>query len=235
MPLTNQKKTPGASWASKLFWSAKLPLHTRVLGKRRIALASFPRSGNTWVRNLIENAIHEKTGSATNDGVMPGKSHGSIIKTHFWDSHKYTRAIHLVRNPYDCFYSFYLWKQSYLGYNGTWEDSLKEDVVGWKSHSDHWIHSKKPTLIIKYEDLHADTFKNLKKILHWLGREVSDDLILKACEASEITNLKKNNPDHAKNHYREGKVGGGISHFSKNDLAFIEINLGNFLSQFGYT
>lgn len=67
----------------------------------RIALASFPRSGNTWVRFLLENATGQPCGSLYRDRVMPRGEDGIAIKTHELDSSRYARAIHLVRNPFD--------------------------------------------------------------------------------------------------------------------------------------
>lgn len=226
-------KIPGASPASKLIWSIKL-LPYRITGRRRIALASFPRSGNSWIRNLIEKSTNLKTGTVTDDGIMPGSSDGVVLKTHFWDSHKYTDGIHIVRNPYDSIHSYYLWKQSYLNYNRGWEASLKEDLKGWHDHTLHWLNSVHPCKTVKYEDLHENTPKYLGDILKWLEIDVTQEVILKACRSSEISNLKKENPEHANNHYREGKIGYGFQHFSDDEKALVKEVVGDLMLEFGY-
>src|SRR5687768_1117494 len=82
-------------------WRLRL-INLRLLGKRRVALASFPRSGNTWFRFLLESATGELTGNTSQHArILPRGNDGLVIKTHQRDSHRYTHGIHLVRNPFD--------------------------------------------------------------------------------------------------------------------------------------
>lgn len=90
---------PSSSVYRRLNWAIKTA-YTRMMGKKRIALASFPRSGNTWLRFMIEEATGKQSGSLYNDKVLPRGGEGIVIKTHELDSYRYTHAIHLVRNPF---------------------------------------------------------------------------------------------------------------------------------------
>lgn len=87
-------------------------------GKRRgiTALASFPGSGNTWVRTLLEKATGVCTGSYacdmslryagfTGEGIQ--SSNVIVVKTHEGKPHwgKFDSAIVLVRNPLDAIVS----------------------------------------------------------------------------------------------------------------------------------
>lgn len=93
-------------------------------GKRRgvVALASFPGSGNTWVRSLLESSTGICTGSYTCDmslryagftGEGIQSSNVVAVKTHDvspnWakdiSSHKFSSGIFLVRNPLDALVS----------------------------------------------------------------------------------------------------------------------------------
>ncbi|MEA5596130.1 hypothetical protein [Rivularia sp. UHCC 0363] len=92
-------------------WKLKTFL-TKLSQNHRIALASFPRSGNTWFRFLIEESTGVKTGSIYDDRVMTRGLEGIVIKTttHQLDSSRYTKAIHIIRNPFDAIESYYSWK-----------------------------------------------------------------------------------------------------------------------------
>lgn len=75
------------------------------------ALASFPGSGNTWLRYLLQQATGILTGSVYKDyGLLksgfPAESIANssvlLVKTHEWGSHvwsKFGKAILLVRDP----------------------------------------------------------------------------------------------------------------------------------------
>jgi hypothetical protein len=75
------------------------------------ALASFPGSGNTWLRYLLQQATGILTGSVYKDyGLLksgfPAESVANssvlLVKTHEWGSHvwnKFDKAILLVRDP----------------------------------------------------------------------------------------------------------------------------------------
>lgn len=79
--------------------------------KHAIALASFPGSGNTWLRYLLQQATGFYTGSVYKDyGLLkngfPAESvsNGSVlvVKTHEWGASarsRFTKAILLVRTP----------------------------------------------------------------------------------------------------------------------------------------
>ena len=49
----------------------------------------------------------KNSGSIYRDRVMPRGDDGVVIKTHALDAHRYTRAVHIVRNPFDAIASYY--------------------------------------------------------------------------------------------------------------------------------
>jgi hypothetical protein len=93
-----------------------------------VALISFPGSGNTWIRGLLEKATGICTGSVYCDGLIwksgsvgEGINSSSVlvVKTHSslqsWVEQKcsnpnsYKAAIFILRNPYDALVSGYKW------------------------------------------------------------------------------------------------------------------------------
>ena len=91
---------------------------------------------------------------------------------------------------------------------------------------------------ISYEDLRRDTFKKFMEILRFVGpNRVSEDLARQAVKFTEFKNMKKmeangefkskilqpgdpSDPDSFK--VREGKVGGYVRHFSKDELCYLD-------------
>jgi len=107
--------------------------------KSRTALASYPRSGNTWVRFLLEKAVGELCGSIYKDRIMPRGGEGIAIKTHALDSDKYDRAILVVRNPFDVIESYFFWKRDVAGKKAEWDENMRTTAAEWREHTKHWL------------------------------------------------------------------------------------------------
>lgn len=162
-----------------------------------VYLASFPRSGNHWVRFLVEEATHIATSSIYRDRDFPHinkmfpwggycTDHGYngecryptkddpvFLKTHYPFLQKKNPdpnpnfTICLIRHPIDAFWSFYLYKG---GNKAAIIDkkSLWEFIQGWKSFYEFW--DKQPdVLFIRYEDLQENTPFYLRTILETAG------------------------------------------------------------------
>jgi len=108
-------------------------------------LASFPGSGNTWTRFLIERSTGWYTGSVAEDkSLYNGGFQGEFEKpdlgtTVVVKAHRYVKsgvgAILLIRNPYEAIMSEFNRKR---GHGHTSHASVKE------FHTDFW-----PTLVVK--------------------------------------------------------------------------------------
>lgn len=97
-------------------------------------LASFPRTGNSWLRSLVEKAIGYGTSSMYCDTRLAFRwecesNNRFLMKTHYphkFDSaaqlavsearsirwRKYDRCIYLVRNPFDAFMSYFMYQRA---------------------------------------------------------------------------------------------------------------------------
>jgi hypothetical protein len=106
----------------------------------RTALASFPRSGNTWLRYLIELATGATSGSVYDDRILPRGREGIVIKTHQCNRSEFDRAIHLVRNPFDAIESYFHWKRDVQGDKAVdWEEHVRAAILEWREHTLHWL------------------------------------------------------------------------------------------------
>ncbi len=108
-------------------------------------------------------------------------------------------------------------------------------------------------LVVRYEDMRADTAGELLRILEFFGCEIAETDVAHALEYASLDNMRKletsndlsssnrrlapkdiNNPDSFK--VRRGKVGGYRDYFTEQELATIEDYISHHLvSGFGYT
>jgi hypothetical protein len=227
----SQKAAGGLAWAMQVAWLKRR-------GLRRMALASFPRSGNTWFRLFLEASTCRTTGNARRDQAaiedpverlvrsereagVEGLEDDIAIKTHGLDSHRYTHAIHLVRSPFDVLDSFYDWKAAG---NWEWKHGPLEwepfvEIVGpmWREHTRHWLDSRCKTYRVRYEDCRLDPVSSFGSLLSWMGVKVSEAELAQAIEATAFNNLKESStgePSVRGKFFRRGQVGRGLDRFS---------------------
>ncbi|HEY0552555.1 MAG TPA: sulfotransferase domain-containing protein [Verrucomicrobiae bacterium] len=202
--------------------------------KLRTALASFPRSGNTWVRFLLEKAVGELCGSIYKDRIMPRGAEGIAIKTHALDSAEYDRAIYIVRNPLDVIESYFFWKKDVARKEVNWADNVRVATAEWRDHAKHWLAAKCPVHRVRYEDLKARPAQELTGILHWLGYETAPEQINTAVAAGNIENMRELNQELGDKFFRRGEVGKSSSSFSPEELAYVRCELREWIETFGY-
>jgi hypothetical protein len=130
------------------------------------------------------------------------------------------RALYLIRDPIDVMMS--LWDFKHL----TGEDGLlamapaQEEAVfqrfcqhwlttggmiypfagSWKQNVTSWLdQTDLPLLVVRYEQLKAQPFDQLRRILRFLGRETSDQRVQDAVEAGRPENMRKLETEEIKN------------------------------------
>jgi hypothetical protein len=158
-------------------------------------LVSYPRSGNTMLRSLLERATGLVTGSDTRPdrtlSLALAERHGLVgegicsnvvfCKTHWPERigcqfYKGNRAIMLVRNPFDAIDS--MWN---LNATNTHTEKITEDVYKehwdfycsfvrnemkiWLKFHDFWDSQSIPLLWVRYEDLIMNTQHSLHDIM----------------------------------------------------------------------
>lgn len=192
-------------------------LRHRGLTRRDVFLASYPRSGNTWLRFLLFEAvsgraaqfgeIDEKSSPAGHLGdhshmpeVLPGG--GRLIKTHEAYRREYRKAVYLVRDPRDVILS----EHRFVRWRGYYDRELPEFVPvflrgevngfgSWRDHVASWLESdlaaRGDLLIIRFEDLRADTEEWLRRIVGFLGLEVSGERLREIIHDNSIARMRE--------------------------------------------
>jgi hypothetical protein len=172
-----------------------------------VFLASFHRSGNTWMRFLLceilaNHAADFKTvGFAVPDLGLAGKGWkllkdgGRLIRTHEPYYGVYRKAIYFVRDPRDvavsCF-EFYRTGQTMDDFLHSWITGKTSAHGTWHHHISSWLDSPLASngnlLVIHYERMRADIGHTLTEVLRFLDAPV-DSLVVKRAIANN--NLEK--------------------------------------------
>ena len=170
----------------------------------RIVLASYPRSGNTMLRKLIEEITGLFTGSDTRGGRAMAdmlKSYGLVgesnctraawvIKSHFperlgWMRFPVRRCILLVRHPINAIDSYFnmqlsachtlsLDESQYHRFAEIWNDHIETEASVWTDFHEYWLRQKISMLIIRYEDLLEQRERELRRLFDFLYQPVDD-------------------------------------------------------------
>ncbi len=209
-----------------------------------VYLASFPRSGNHWVRFLVEEATHIATSSLYRDGDFPHlrkvfpwggfcPDHGYngqcryptqndpvLLKTHYPIYLKKIDpdpkvSICLIRNPVDTFWSLYVYRQNEAKHIS--QKQLKKFIAKWRAFYELW--EKQPGVVfIRYEDLQKNPEQQLGRILEKAGFSFDQTDLARA--------VAKHPP--------QGKSLKHIDFYEAEAIETIKNELGDLLEKYGY-
>ncbi|XP_068099949.1 sulfotransferase 1C2-like [Hyperolius riggenbachi] len=162
-----------------------------------------------------------------------------LVPPSFWD--KKTKIIYVARNPKDCMVSYYHFQKmdntmpdpgpwneyfsSFLNGNVPWGNWFDHVIGWWKAKDQHKI------LYVFYEDMIEDPLREIKKVMTFMGKDLSEE-VLQSIKHQTSFKIMKENPvvnysnlssvmDPAVSSFmRKGKVGDWKDHFlvSQNEL-----------------
>ena len=250
---------------------AKTPLRAPLVWVRHrnirqtdVFLASYPRSGSTWLRfMLLEILAGQASGfSNTNEmlpdvgkhssgsPVLPGS--GRLIKTHEPFRNEYEKAIFLVRDPRDVALSEFAFHRA-LGLAGDdFDPYLGQFLRGgvnpfgsWISHTNSWLDAadtrRAQILRVNFEQLRAKPAWELERILDFLGMHEVRERIPAAIENNSLARMKekeKARPQRTSkngNFIRSGSAGGWQAALTPRQAQLVQHYAGNLLARLGYS
>lgn len=181
-----------------------------------VFLASFPKSGSTWVRFVLANLISLRYWNGrpldfpTLDGTLPelGVSRLSppwpyadllprVIKTHqpAWPILRDVPAVLLMRDPLDVMVSFFHHDRAQGGLRLA-EAELsgflrhpRHGLPGWTRHTHSWTQSG--VQILKYEELREDPTTGFAALCQMLDIRVEPPLIEEAVSRSTMKETRR--------------------------------------------
>lgn len=227
-----------------------------------VFLASYPRSGSTWLRFMLyESLLGESSGfKSVNQAIPDVKLHrdglpfmpggARLIKTHEVYHPKYRKAVYLVRDPRDVALSEYAY-QTALGlvscdlddYLNRFLNDGVNPFASWRRHIESWIASplsEEKLLILRFEDLRSDTVKTIAQIAAFLELTPDEHRIRRAIADNTLDRMRakeKEAPQRASKRgqfIRSGSVGGWRASLSSSQAYLFRERIGDVLRQMGY-
>jgi hypothetical protein len=235
----------------------------RGLTEEDVLLASYPRSGSTWLRFLLTDlATGEDPSWGAEARIVPDVGDhggaprllpggGRLVKTH--DAHRgpTKRAVYLVRDVRDVLLSEYRFDlrhgsdeslDSFLDHALHWGTLFGP----WDAHVDYWVGSPvdpATVLLVRFEDLRSETAQALERIACFLGIEADRSAIDTAISRNGLAEMRKKEEVAFAQHIGrddyvrfvgEGAVGGWNGKLSPAQLARIEQRSWSTLERLGY-
>lgn len=204
----------------------------RKLRRADAVVVSFPKSGRTWMRALLSFYHAGSRGLVTDELLGFDNYHArdpSIPKILFTHDNHLADLSAFLRDPQ--------WGLlRHLAFLERWRRRME----------------RLPRILtVRYEDLKADTARELDRVLRFLGEDPAPDAVARAVAEASLERMREKeragafaapsrrfgapveHPDAFK--VREGRVGGWRRHFSAADAAWIERTMAEHMpAGFGY-
>ena len=223
---------------TKLFLRLHRPGRTLRILPDDVFLVSFPKSGNTWTRFLIANLTHPEAPATfgnihelvpdpegTPKKLFDRMARPRIIKSHECFDPRYPRAMYIVRDPRDVALSQYHYHRKCRKIDDDYpmEKFVDRFLAGqtcphgsWGENVSTWLITRRNDprfLLLRYEDITANTPRELSKIAAFVGISATSERIQQAVERSSAENMRK--LEQAQSHLS------GLTKASRKDLPFV--------------
>ena len=225
---------------------------------RKVWVISFPRSGNTFLRNILyfTHKLASSTYAFKEGGSLLFEDYHSfpVIKSHQLpheiDSIKQDDfIIYILRDPRDALISIAHHKKDIVHPGTDFFHNLQEAIIaaegsyfgGWSNNANSWL--DRANMVIRYEDLISNSELILKNIEHELNLNPGNINLVPAFSelkegAGQYTDdLDPNNSNwanHANKFFRKGKAGGWKDEFPAELLPLLYSIHGKTMERLGY-
>jgi Sulfotransferase domain len=185
----------------------------RGLDSRDVFIASYPRSGSTWLRFLLfeilagDTALFDKVnrviadvGRHSSEGaLLPGGRR--LIKTHEAYRNDYQKAIYLVRDVRDVVISEFEYESAHQRISEDFDSFIMLSMRGkangygsWQDHLSSWLGSplarSGKLLVVKFEEMRRQTEETLVEVLDFLGVEADRQLVRRAIANNNVQRMR---------------------------------------------
>jgi hypothetical protein len=182
----------------------------RRLGEAAVALGSYPRSGNTWVKLVLSHLIAGRdVGLWESERLVPvvGSRHldtasrtgARIVKTHEPYRPEYRRGIYVIRDVRDVAVSYFEIARASGHWRGNLDDFLHTFAAGrldgygpWDVHVRGWMDARATAdvLLVRYEDLLATPRESFRSIAEFAGLQATDTDLTDALVGNGIAEIR---------------------------------------------
>jgi estrone sulfotransferase len=178
-------------------------------------IASYPRSGNTWLRFVLFDILvtgqtsgFDEVNHIVAEVGLHGPAHallpggGRLIKTHEAYRKQYKKAIYLVRDVRDVVLSEFAYQRALGWILDDFDLFMRQFVRGevnpfspWHQHVPGWVESplaKTPNfLLIKFEEMRRNTENTVNTVLDFLGVIVDPQTVRDAIANNSLQRMQE--------------------------------------------
>jgi estrone sulfotransferase len=178
-------------------------------------IASYPRSGNTWLRFVLFDILvigqtsgFDEVNHVVAEVGLHGPAHellpggGRLIKTHEAYRKQYKKAIYLVRDVRDVVLSEFAYQKALGWVPDDFELFMRQFVKGevnpftsWQQHVPGWVDSPlagtQNFLLIKFEDMRRNTESTVMTVLDFLGVQVDAQTVRDAIANNSLKRMQE--------------------------------------------
>ena len=206
----------GVKWIVKYLTGTDIAGRSLAVYPDDTFIVSYPRSGNTWTRFLVANLLHPgepatflnierwvPDSEAQSSRYLKRIPRPRVIKSHQYFDHRFKKVVYIVRDPRDVALSYYDFHRKYRqipdGYPLT--KFVSDFVAGhlisawgtWAENVGSWIytrHGQPGFLLLRYEDMVANTERELGKIDIFLGTNATPQILAETVHRSSAECLR---------------------------------------------
>ena len=184
-----------------------------------VFIVSYPRSGNTWVRFLLGNLVHQDQPTTFAnvesripeiylfpDRVLRSLARPRLLKSHECFDPRYRKIIYIVRDPRDVAVSYYHYavKRKTIEEDYPIADFIERFLAAefdiqwawaasWSDHVMSWVsmrQGREGFLLLRYEDMIENPEGALSKIAGFLKLEASPQRLERAVSLSSADHMR---------------------------------------------
>ncbi len=234
-----------------------------------VFLCTYPKSGTTWLGYLLAQLfkatpdealgldsfnryvpdVNQEYRRRTSLAAHAGLPDPRFLLTHAPHDGRLPRVVYVLRDPRDVMLSYWHY-QRFLkpGYAEPLADFLRRDDVfagRWDDHVAGWLLPRRhpDLLVLRYEDMHADTAGVLRRVLDFAGVAATATAVTRAVEASRFDRMRAAEERFGVNDkagsadarfVRKGRVGSWQEEMGPAELRILYDRYGDVMRQVGY-